>query len=202
MPKRNKSFHDYVLYDLLTGLDGVSSKPMFSGWGVYRNGKIFGIIIEDGLYLKGNEKTSKVFEVGGLPAPRPDAFYVYAIKCDDGSLYIGQAKDLRKRWQEHRSGNAADWTRRHKPLHIAHYEEYSTRDLAVKREKDLKTGFGRQWLKREIKAGRARQAGGVQFEYEKKSHPKPVKLPYWSVPEEVLEDREKLMEWVDLAIEW
>ena len=33
--------------------------------------------------------------------------------------------------------------------------------MAVKREQDLKTGFGRKWLKRELKAGRTRQAGGT-----------------------------------------
>lgn len=59
----------------------------------------------------------------GLPAPRPNTFSVYAIKCDDASLYIGQTEDLRKRWQEHTDGVAAEWTKRHKPLYIAHYEE-------------------------------------------------------------------------------
>jgi len=43
---------------------------------------------------------------------------------------------------------------------MIHYEEHSSREEAVKREKWLKTGYGRKWLKREIAAGRARQAGG------------------------------------------
>ncbi|MBW1933901.1 MAG: hypothetical protein JRI56_13150, partial [Deltaproteobacteria bacterium] len=30
------------------------------------------------------------------------------------------------------------------------YETYKTREEAVKREKELKTGYGRKWLKREI----------------------------------------------------
>jgi predicted 3-demethylubiquinone-9 3-methyltransferase (glyoxalase superfamily) len=97
----------------------------------------------------------------GLPAPQPNTFYVYAIKCDDGSLYIGQTDDLKQRWQEHVAGRGAEWTKKHKPQYIAHHEIYPTRDEAVKREKKLKTGFGRKWLKREIEAGRARQAGGT-----------------------------------------
>jgi len=96
-----------------------------------------------------------------LPAPRPGKFFVYAIKCDDDSIYIGQTDDLPRRWQEHLEGTAADWTSSHKPVSIVHYEEYSTREKAVKREQDLKTGFGRKWLIREIEAGRARQAGGT-----------------------------------------
>jgi predicted GIY-YIG superfamily endonuclease len=102
-----------------------------------------------------------------LPAPQPNTFYVYAIKCDDGSLYIGQTDDLPKRWKEHVSGQAAEWTKLHKPQYIVHHEIYSTRDEAIKRERDLKTGFGRKWLKRKIETGRARQAGGQgTFDFE------------------------------------
>ena len=71
-----------------------------------------------------------------------------------------------RRWKEHQDGKA-DWTKKHKPIEVIHYEEYQTRDDAVKREKELKTGFGRKWLKREYEKNRlnkwdeiaARQAG-------------------------------------------
>lgn len=96
-----------------------------------------------------------------LPAPRPNAFYIYAIKCENDSVYIGQTEDLPKRWKEHKNGIASEWTKKCRPLYIVHYEELSSREEAVKREKDLKTGFGRKWLKREIESGRARQAGGL-----------------------------------------
>ncbi len=96
---------------------------------------------------------------GGLPAPRPGLYFVYAIECEDGSHYIGQTDDLQRRWQEHLDGRAADWTKQHKPVKIAHYEEFGSREEAVKRESDLKTGFGRKWLKDTIASGRARQAG-------------------------------------------
>src|SRR5579875_3098630 len=95
-----------------------------------------------------------------LPAPRPGRFYVYAIECADGSHYIGQTQDLAQRWKEHVDGRAAEWTSRHKPVRIAHYEEFETREAAVQREKELKTGFGRKWLKEIIASGQARQAGG------------------------------------------
>lgn len=110
-------------------------------------------------------KTNKLY----LPAPpvcrdtgrRPNTFYVYAIACEGDSLYIGHTGDLCKRWNEHVSGTGADWTKKHKPIRIAHYEEYGSREKAITREKEMKTGFGRKWLKREIKSGRARQAGGL-----------------------------------------
>ncbi len=97
-----------------------------------------------------------------LPAPRPNIFYVYVILCDDDSMYIGQTEDIPKRWFEHNVGRAAEHTKRHKPLEIIHYEEFISREAAVKREQDLKTGFGRKWLKHEWQAGRTRQAGGTQ----------------------------------------
>lgn len=97
-----------------------------------------------------------------LPAPpvcrgtgrRQNAYYVYAIACEGDSYYIGHTEDLHKRWNEHLSGIGADWTKKHRPIYIAHYEEYTIREEAINREKELKTGFGRKWLKREIKAGR------------------------------------------------
>ncbi|MCX6256607.1 MAG: HsdR family type I site-specific deoxyribonuclease [Bacteroidia bacterium] len=95
-----------------------------------------------------------------LPAPRPNMYYVYAILCYNDSIYIGQTENLEKRWKEHLLGVGADWTKKYKPKMIVHFEEYNTRSEAVKREHDLKTGYGRKWLKREIAAGRARQAGG------------------------------------------
>jgi predicted GIY-YIG superfamily endonuclease len=94
-----------------------------------------------------------------LPTPRPGVFYVYAIRCNDDSIYIGHTDNLARRWEEHLAGQAADWTKQHKPIQIVHYEEYTSRQEAADREKWLKTGYGRKWIKREIEAGRARQVG-------------------------------------------
>lgn len=100
-----------------------------------------------------------------LPAPR--RYFVYVIRCDNNSLYIGQTNNLVKRWEQHRDGEVS-WTSKHKPVEIIHHEIYDARDEAVEREKNLKTGFGRKWIKRELEKGRlkkwdyylaARQAG-------------------------------------------
>ncbi len=99
-----------------------------------------------------------------LPAPRPGCFFVYAIRCNDNSIYIGQTDDVARRWTEHTRGQGTDWLKRHKPVRIVHYEEFTTQEQAVAREKELKTTKGRRWLKEEIAAGRARQAGGEPFD--------------------------------------
>lgn len=59
---RDTSFHDYIVYDLLGGLFGISSKSMFGGYGVYKDGKIFAIIVDGELYLKGQKETEDFFK--------------------------------------------------------------------------------------------------------------------------------------------
>jgi type I restriction enzyme R subunit len=81
-------------------------------------------------------------------------YFVYVIECDDGSYYIGQTSDIIARWNQHVSGQGAEWSKTHKPVRIIHHEIFPTREEAVAREKELKTGFGRKWIKREIEAGR------------------------------------------------
>jgi len=100
-----------------------------------------------------------------LPAPRPGIFYAYVILCRNGTLYIGQTNDIRKRWRQHRAGTAAAHTKKFGAKQLIHYERYKNRSDAVQREKELKTGFGRKWIKREWKAGRTRQAGGTPGGY-------------------------------------
>jgi len=104
----------------------------------------------------------------GLPAPvrisggpREGIFCTYVIECDDGSYYIGQTDNLKRRWREHLSGEGAQWTKTHKPLQIAHFEENSSREEAVAKEKNWKTTSGRRELKKLIASGAARQAGGT-----------------------------------------
>ena len=94
-----------------------------------------------------------------LPAPRPDKYLVYAILCENDAIYIGQTQDLYRRLEQHEKGLAGQYTKKYKPKKLIHFEVYNTRKEAVEREKKLKTGFGRKWLKREYRAGRTRQAG-------------------------------------------
>lgn len=94
-----------------------------------------------------------------LPAPRPGKWFVYVLECDDGSYYKGFTKDIITRWKEHLNGKGAEWTKKHPPVKLIHWEEFDSEAEVVNREKELKTGFGRKWLEREIKAGRTRQAG-------------------------------------------
>ncbi|MBI1729328.1 TfoX/Sxy family protein [Candidatus Acetothermia bacterium] len=62
---KDSSFHDYVVYDLLTEVSGITSRAMFGGWGIYKNGLIFGIIFDDELFFKVNDENRVEFERSG-----------------------------------------------------------------------------------------------------------------------------------------
>ena len=85
-----------------------------------------------------------------LPQAESGTWFVYAIECADGSLYIGQTENLRQRWLQHSSSKGGRWTKSHPPQRVAYWEKQPSRQAAVEREKWLKTGFGRKWRKKEI----------------------------------------------------
>ncbi len=65
MAKHDQSYHDFVIGDLLGDIDGISSRAMFGGWGIYKDGFIFAIIFDGELYFKADETTSSDFETLG-----------------------------------------------------------------------------------------------------------------------------------------
>jgi len=65
-------------------------------------------------------------------------FFVYVLECGDGSFYVGQTHDLSQRVKAHNDGNAAKFTRERRPVHLVYVENLPTRELAVRRERQLK----------------------------------------------------------------
>lgn len=84
-----------------------------------------------------------------LPAQTPSKgeFCIYVLKCADGTFYKGQTNDFDRRMEEHRKGEVS-WTSKKLPFEIIHWEVFSSRDEAVKREDYLKSGRGREWLQK------------------------------------------------------
>ncbi len=61
----NKEFAKYVVQDVLSGVSGVTARAMFGGHGLYRNGVIFGIIIDGDVYFKVDDVLQKKYEEMG-----------------------------------------------------------------------------------------------------------------------------------------
>ena len=66
------------------------------------------------------------------------AWFVYMLRCGDGSLYTGIARDVQARLQMHRSGKGAKYTRGRGPLELVYMEECADKSEALKRELVIK----------------------------------------------------------------
>ena len=91
--------------------------------------------------------------MGGLPVSDGKTWFVYLILCENDSVYKGITNDLYRRFYEHYMGEGAEWTKLNNPLKVIHWESFATKEEAAKREKDLKTGYGRTWISRQIEKG-------------------------------------------------
>ncbi len=77
-------------------------------------------------------------------------YYTYVLKSEkDGKLYVGYTQDLQNRFAQHQSG-LVDATKYRLPLNLVYYEACLIKESAIAREKQLKTGFGRKYLKNRI----------------------------------------------------
>ena len=76
--------------------------------------------------------------------------YVYVLRStsDDG-LYIGYSANLRKRFEEHAKGNAFATSHRG-PWKLIYYEAYLEQADALGRERYLKSGAGRRFLRAQL----------------------------------------------------
>ncbi len=66
------------------------------------------------------------------------AWYLYILRCGDGSLYTGITTDVEKRLAVHRSGKGAKYTRGRGPLALVYREECASHSDALKRERQVK----------------------------------------------------------------
>jgi putative endonuclease len=81
-------------------------------------------------------------------------YYVYVIESiSTGRRYVGHTNDLSRRISEHnsREHNPAKYTTKQKgPWKLIYSDVFTTRSEAMKRERWLKSGRGRDWLKSKL----------------------------------------------------
>ena len=63
---------------------------------------------------------------------RESGYYVYIIYCKDGSYYTGHAKDVEKRFDMHKNGRGARYTRMHEPEKLVYVEPFESRSEAMR----------------------------------------------------------------------
>ena len=68
-----------------------------------------------------------------------DNWYVYMVRCSDGTLYTGITKDLGKRIEAHNTGkDGAKYTRSRRPVKLVYSEQVESKSAAAKLEYQLK----------------------------------------------------------------
>lgn len=76
-------------------------------------------------------------------------FTVYILYSDKHKkMYIGYTSNLEQRFLSHNGVANKGWTIKYRPWRIIYTEEYENKKAAMDREKFLKSGIGRDWIKR------------------------------------------------------
>jgi putative endonuclease len=77
-------------------------------------------------------------EQDSRPEDAAEAWSVYVVRCSDGSLYTGVAKDAAARVDKHNSGRGAAYTRARRPVELLYREDGFSRGAALVREAAIK----------------------------------------------------------------
>ena len=66
------------------------------------------------------------------------SFWVYIMRCADGSYYVGHTDNLDARVSAHHAGEIEGYTRTRRPVHLVFSEEFPTREEALAHERQVK----------------------------------------------------------------
>lgn len=62
---------------------------------------------------------------------------MYILLCGNGTYYTGSTIDLERRLKQHQNGEGANHTKKHQPVELVYFEEFSRIDKAFYREKQV-----------------------------------------------------------------
>ena len=71
-------------------------------------------------------------------------YYLYILKTVDNTLYCGIARDVLARFEEHKTGKGAKYTRSHKPQSIVYVDIFEDKSSASKEEYRIKKTLARK----------------------------------------------------------
>ena len=65
-------------------------------------------------------------------------YFVYLLRCGDGTLYTGCTNDLRRRLAVHNAGKGGKYTRSRLPVSLVYWESLPDKSSALRRESAIK----------------------------------------------------------------
>ena len=66
------------------------------------------------------------------------SYYVYLLRCRDGTLYIGYTDNPERRLRVHNAGKGAKYTRSRLPVELVYQEQCPDKSAALRREREIK----------------------------------------------------------------
>ena len=66
------------------------------------------------------------------------SYFVYMLLCSDGSYYTGYTSNVLSRFERHKKGHGARYTKMRQPERIVYLQRFSTRRAAMRRERQMK----------------------------------------------------------------
>ncbi|MCH7625601.1 MAG: GIY-YIG nuclease family protein [Chloroflexi bacterium] len=66
------------------------------------------------------------------------SFFVYILRCSDGSYYTGHTDNLERRLESHKRGDIGGYTKTRRPVDLVFSEEFPSRLDALERERQVK----------------------------------------------------------------
>lgn len=73
-----------------------------------------------------------------MPRKKAIPWYLYILKCKDGSYYTGITLELERRLEQHKQGKASRYTRARLPVEMIYSEPCRNHSKALKREYEVK----------------------------------------------------------------
>ena len=64
--------------------------------------------------------------------------YTYIVRCRDNTFYTGWTTNIEKRIEVHNSGKGAKYTKSRRPVELVYFEEFNTKEEAMRREYEIK----------------------------------------------------------------
>jgi putative endonuclease len=65
-------------------------------------------------------------------------WYLYLVRCSDGSIYTGISNDVEARVKEHNHGTGAKYTALKRPVTLIYQEKHPNQSSARRREEQIK----------------------------------------------------------------
>ena len=66
------------------------------------------------------------------------SYYVYLLRCRDGTLYTGYTDNPERRLRVHNAGKGAKYTRSRLPVELVYQEQSPDKSAALRREREIK----------------------------------------------------------------